>query len=134
MVWLLIAVSICAIVFVAGRAHSRYLDQLEATRRVVMTVQLSNISPAIIEETQFTVDLTSEAVADVPIESLYSFIGIEKEACVRSPAVDNRSFNHGPVLSETELREAYDLREMEATVREAEQANAVELSLHSPTT
>jgi hypothetical protein len=33
MVWLLIAASIYAIIFVAGRAHSRYLDRLEARYR-----------------------------------------------------------------------------------------------------
>jgi hypothetical protein len=30
MVWLLVAISICAVNVVAGRAHSRYLDRLEA--------------------------------------------------------------------------------------------------------
>ena len=30
MVWLLVAISIYAIIFVAGRAHSRHLDRLEA--------------------------------------------------------------------------------------------------------
>jgi hypothetical protein len=29
MVWLLVAISIYAIIFVGGRAHSRYLDRLE---------------------------------------------------------------------------------------------------------
>src|ERR1700682_4503337 len=70
MVWLLIAASIYAIIFVAGRAHSRYLDRLEARPRVVMTVQLFNVSPDLVKETEFTVDLTSEAIHNIPIEAL----------------------------------------------------------------
>jgi hypothetical protein len=34
MVWLLVAVSIYAIVFVGGRAHSRHLDRLEAKSKI----------------------------------------------------------------------------------------------------
>jgi hypothetical protein len=70
MVWLLIAASIYTIIFVAGRAHSRYLDRLEARPRVVMTVQLFNVSPDLVKETEFTVDLTSEAIHNIPIEAL----------------------------------------------------------------
>ena len=70
MVWLLIAVSIYAVIFVAGRAHSRYLDRLEARRKMVMTIQLFDVSPDIVKETEFTADVTSDAF---PIESLNSF-------------------------------------------------------------
>jgi hypothetical protein len=122
MVWVLIAVFIYAIIFVAGRAHSRYLDRLETRRRVVMTIQLFNVSPDIVspdiaKDTEFTVDLTSEAIHNIPIESLESFIESlesfsvrnESETCVRPPAADNRTFNHGIRLvpGEGELHEAY---------------------------
>src|SRR5258708_3098148 len=122
MVWVLIAVFIYAIIFVAGRAHSRYLDRLETRRRVVMTIQLFNVSPDIVspdiaKDTQFTVDLASESIHNIPIESLESFIESlesfsvrnESETCVRPPAADNRTFNHGirPVPGEGELHEAY---------------------------
>jgi hypothetical protein len=96
MVWLLIAASIYAIIFVAGRAHSRYLDRLEARPRVVMTVQLFNVSPDLVKETEFTVDLTSEAIRNVPIESLDSFsVRNGSQTCVSAPTADNRTFNHG---------------------------------------
>src|SRR5258708_4245569 len=122
MVWVLIAVFIYAIIFVAGGAHSRYLDRLETRRRVVMTIQLFNVSPDIVspdiaKDTEFTVDLTSEAIHNIPIESLESFIESlesfsvrnESETCVRPPAADNRTFNHGIRLvpGEGELHEAY---------------------------
>jgi hypothetical protein len=118
MVWLLIAVSIYAIIFVAGRAHSRYLDRLEARRRVVMTVQLFNVSPDLVKETEFTVDLTSEAIHNIPIESLDSLsVRNESQTCVSAPTADNRTFNHGIRLvpDEAELHEAY--AEMAAEVR-----------------
>ena len=118
MVWLLIAASIYAIIFVAGRAHSRYLDRLEARRRVVMTVQLFNVSPDLVKETEFTVDLTSEAIRNVPIESLGSFsVRNGSQTCVSAPTADNRTFNHGIRLvpDEAELHEAY--AEMAAEVR-----------------
>lgn len=116
MVWLLIAASIYAIIFVAGRAHSRYLDRLEARPRAVMTLQLFNVSPDIVKETEFTVDLTSEAIHDIPIESLDSSVRNEDEIPVRSPSADHRSFDHEicPVPGESELHEAHDLREMAA--------------------
>src|SRR5258708_12707780 len=112
MVWVLIAVFIYAIIFVAGRAHSRYLDRLETRRRVVMTIQLFNVSPDIVspdiaKDTEFTVDLTSEAIHNIPIESLESFIESlesfsvrnESETCVRPPAPDNQTFTHAiPLL------------------------------------
>src|SRR5260370_36170602 len=79
MVCVLIDVFIYAIIFVAGRAHSRYLDRLETRRRVVLTIQLFNVSPDIVspdiaKDTEFTVDLTSEAIHNIPIESLEAFI------------------------------------------------------------
>src|SRR5260370_20722556 len=122
MVCVLIDVFIYAIIFVAGRAHSRYLDRLETRRRVVMTIQLFNVSPDIVssdidKDTKFYVDLTSEAIHNIPIESLESFIESlesvsvrdESETCVRPTAADNRTFNHGIRLvpGEGELHEAY---------------------------
>jgi hypothetical protein len=117
MVWVLIAVFICAIIFVAGRAHSRYLDRLETRQRAVMTIQLFNVTPDIVKDTEFTVDLTSEAIHNIPIESLESFIETlepffvrnESETCVRPPTADNRTFDHGLHLvpCEGELHEAY---------------------------
>jgi hypothetical protein len=85
MVWLLIAAAICAIMFVAGRAHSRYLDRLEARRKVVVTIQLFNVSPEIIKESKFTADLTSEASrhSDRVVDSS---VGNKDEIYVRSPS------------------------------------------------
>jgi hypothetical protein len=123
MVWVLIAVFIYAIIFVAGRAHSRYLDRLETRRPVVMTIQLFNVSPDITKDTEFIVDLTSEAIHNIPIESLESFsVRNESEICVRPPAADNRTFNRGIRLvpGEGELHEAY--AETAAEVRGAEVA------------
>jgi hypothetical protein len=114
MVWLLIAVSIYAVIFVAGRAHSRYLDRLEARRKVVMTIQLFDVSPDIVKETEFTADVTSEAF---PIGSLNSFsVRNENETCVRPPEADDRSINDEicPVPDEAKLREAGDLPETAA--------------------
>src|SRR5258708_36945820 len=87
-----------------------------------MTIQLFNVSadivsPDIAKDTEFTVDLTSEAIHNIPIESLESFIESlesfsvrnESETCVRPPAADNRTFNHGIRLvpGEGDLHEAY---------------------------
>jgi hypothetical protein len=92
MVWLLIAVLIYAIIFVAGRAHSRYLDRLEARRKVVMTIQLFDVSPDVIKETEFTADVTSEVFE--PLNSLA--VRNENETCVRPPEADtdNRNINN----------------------------------------
>ena len=116
MVWLLIAVSICAVIFVAGRAHSRYLDRLEARRKVVMTIQLFDVSPDIVKETEFTADVTSEAF---PIESLDPFsVRNKTETCVRPSEADDRSVNDEvcPVPGEAKLCEASDLPETTAAV------------------
>jgi hypothetical protein len=109
MVWLLIAVSIYAVIFVAGRAHSRYLDRLEARRKVVMTIQLFDVSPDIVKETEFTADVTSDAF---PIESLNSFsVRNENETSVRPPDADDRNINDEicRVPDEAKLYEACDL-------------------------
>jgi hypothetical protein len=52
MVWLLVALSIYAIIFVAGRAHSRYLDRLEARLNMVVeiNIQLLIVSPEMIKQ------------------------------------------------------------------------------------
>jgi hypothetical protein len=116
MVWLLIAVSIYAVIFVAGRAHSRYLDRLEARRKVVMTIQLFDVSPDIVKETEFTADVTSDAF---PIESLNSFsVRNENETCVRLPEADDRSINDEicPVPDEAKLCAASGSAETAAAV------------------
>jgi hypothetical protein len=50
MVWLLVALSIYAVIFVAGRAHSRYLDRLEARLNMVVEIQLLIVSPEMIKQ------------------------------------------------------------------------------------
>jgi hypothetical protein len=116
MVWLLIAVSIYAVIFAAGRAHSRYLDRLEARRKVVMTIQLFDVSPDIVKETEFTADVSSEAF---PIESLDSLsVRNGTETCIRPPEADDRSINDEicPVPDEAKLCEACDLPQTAAAV------------------
>src|SRR5258708_8573509 len=110
MVWLLIAIFVYAMVSIAWGDNSRHLDGLETRRRVVMTIQLFNVPPDIVKDTEFTVDVTSEAIHNIPVESLDSLsVRNEDETCVRSPAADDRGFNHGmrPVPGEAELHEVY---------------------------
>jgi hypothetical protein len=116
MVWLLIAVSIYAVIFVAGRAHSRYLDRLEARRKMVVTIQLFDVSPDIVKETEFAADVTSDAF---PIESINSFsVRNQNETCVRPPEADDRSINDEicPVPDEAKLCEACHLPQTKAAV------------------
>jgi len=116
MVWLLLAAAFCAIIVVAGRAHSRFLDRLEARQRAVMTIILFNVSPDILKETEFTVDLTSETIHDTPIELFDSFVGNEDKECVRSRAAYDRGFDRKicQVPDEPKLLDGHRLPEMAA--------------------
>jgi len=115
MVWLLFAAAICAIIVLAGRAHSRFLDRLETRRRAVMTIKLVNVSPGILKEAEFTVDLMSETIQDAPIELYDSFFGNGDKMWVGSPAAHDRGFNTKicQVPGEPELLDGDDLREMQ---------------------
>jgi hypothetical protein len=65
MVWLLTALSIYAIIFVAGRAHSRYLDRLEARLNMVVEIQLLIVSPEMIKQIEpLTLAENHEIVVD----------------------------------------------------------------------
>lgn len=91
MVWLLIGIvgiSLCAILIVAGRAHSRYLDRLEAKWGVVVQIELLSLSSDIANQ--------SEAVALATTEmqpgSLQapSRIVVVNQACVRPLTAGDR--------------------------------------------
>jgi hypothetical protein len=118
MVWLLVAISIYAINFVAGRAHSRRLDRLEARSKLIdafMKMESLSRSSDIFKEVGSADDLTSETICQTPIDSLGSFFArIETGAWPRE--ADNRGINYEIrlICDEGELLETYDLREMAA--------------------
>ena len=117
MVWLLVAISIYAINFVAGRAHSRRLDRLEARSKPIeafMKMDLSRSSD-ILKEIESAADFASETIYQPPIDLLGSFfVRIETGAWPR--VADNRGINHKIrlICDEGKLLETYDLREMAA--------------------
>ena len=68
MVWLLVALSIYAIIFVAGRAHSRYLDRLEARLNVVVKIQLLSVSSDITKKSEPATDSALEECRESAID------------------------------------------------------------------
>jgi hypothetical protein len=68
MFWLLVALSIYAIIFVLGRAHSRYLDRLEARLNVVVKIQLFSVSSDITKTIEPATDLALEECRESAID------------------------------------------------------------------
>jgi hypothetical protein len=109
MVWLLIAISICAIVILAGRAHSRYLDRLEAKFGAVVQIQLLSLSP----EVESAPALAPEAGSEIPFDS-FGGILVVNQTCILPKEAEDRSLDYEIRLisDEGELLEAYDLRQV----------------------
>jgi hypothetical protein len=108
MVWLLVALSIYAIIFVAGRAHSRYLDRLEARLNVVVKIQLLSVSSDITKKIGPATDLTLDECREITINPLSSVLA-GNQTCVLLEA-DDRSIRYGIrlVSGDTEMPEVDD--------------------------
>jgi hypothetical protein len=117
MVWLLIGISICAIVIIAGRAHSRYLDRLEARLGAVVQIQLLSMPPDVVKQIESATIFAIETSEQLPVAVL-SRIVVANEACVRSQEANNRGIEYEVRLisNEGELLETYDLREVAVAV------------------
>lgn len=115
MVWLLIGISICAIVILAGRAHSRYLDRLEAKFGAVVQIQLLSLSPE--------VESAAETGSEVPFDS-FSGILVVNQPCILPKEAEDRSLDCEIRLisDERELLETHDLRQVAVA---ASRANAI---------
>jgi hypothetical protein len=109
MVWLLIGISTCAIVILAGRAHSRYLDRLEAKFGAVVQIQLLSLSP----EVEPAPALVPETGSEVPFDS-FSGILVMNQPCILPRDAEDRSLDCEIRLisDEGELLEAYDMRQV----------------------
>jgi hypothetical protein len=109
MVWLLVALSIYAIIFVAGRAHSRYLDRLEARLNVVVKIQLLSVSSDITKKIGPATDLTLDECREITINPLSSVLA-GNQTCVCLLEADDRSIRYGIrlVSGDTEMLEVDD--------------------------
>jgi hypothetical protein len=127
MIWLLLAISICAVVILAGRAHSRYLDRLEAKSGVVVQIQLLGVSPDVVKQIESGTGLAPETSHQIPIDS-FSGILVVNQACVGPPEAENRSLDYEIRLisDEGEILETYDLREAVLTPSQTETRKASE--------
>jgi uncharacterized RmlC-like cupin family protein len=85
MVWLLIGVVICAIVIIAGRAHSRYLDRLEAKWDVVVQIQLLSVPPDSVNQIESAAVFATETSNQLPIEALSCIVVTNHESSMRPP-------------------------------------------------
>jgi hypothetical protein len=119
MVWLFIGISICAIVILAGRAHSRYLDRLEAKFGAVVQIQLLSLSP----EVELAPALAPELGSEIPFDS-FSGILVVNQSCILPKEAEDRSLDCGIRLISDgrELLETQDLRQVAVA---ASRANAI---------
>jgi hypothetical protein len=117
MVWLLIGISICAIVILAGRAHSRYLDRLEAKFGAVVQIQLLSLSP------ESAPALAPELGSEIPFDSLCGIL-VVNQPCILPKEAEDRSLDCRIRLisDERELLETHDLRHVAVA---ASRANAI---------
>jgi hypothetical protein len=109
MVWLLVALSIYAIIFVAGRAHSRYLDRLEERLNVVVTIQLLSVSSDITKKIEPATNLTIEECREITIDPSAPVL-VGNQTCVCLLEADDRSISHEIRLisGESEMLEVDD--------------------------
>jgi hypothetical protein len=123
MVWLLIAISICAIAILAGRAHSRYLDRLEAKFGAVVRVQLLSLSPELESAPTLAPELAPETWSEIQSDS-FSGILVVNQPCILPKEAEDRSLDCGIRLisDERELLETHDLRQAAVA---ASRANAI---------
>jgi hypothetical protein len=123
MVWLLIAISICAIAILAGRAHSRYLDRLEAKIGAVVQIQLLSLLPDVESAPALAPELAPETGSEVPFD-WFSGIRVVNQPCILAKEAEDRSLDCGIRLisDEGELLEAHDLRQLAVA---ASRANAI---------
>ena len=90
MVWLLVALAIYAIIFVAGRAHSRYLDRLEERLDGVVTIQLFSVSSDITKTIEPGIDLALEECRESAIDPPTPVLA-GNQTCVCLLEADDRS-------------------------------------------
>ncbi len=109
MVWLLVALAIYAIIFVAGRAHSRYLDRLEERLDGVVTIQLFSVSSDITKKIEPATNLTLKECHETTIDrSAPVLAGNQTGVCLLE--ADDRSICHAIrlVSDESEMLDVDD--------------------------
>jgi hypothetical protein len=108
MVWLLSAISICAMAIFAGRAHSRYLDRLEAKFGGVVQIQLLSLSPKV----ESAPALAPETSSGVPFDSLSGILVVNRTCVLKEAEDPSLDCEIRLISDEGELLEAYDLRQV----------------------
>jgi hypothetical protein len=93
MVWLLVALSIYAIIFVAGRAHSRYLDRLEERLNVIVTIQPLSVSSDTTKKIEPATNLTIEECREITIDPSAP-VRVGNQTCVCLLEADDRRISH----------------------------------------
>ena len=99
MILLLVVGSIFAICVLAGRAHSRYLDRVEA--KSSLKIQLLNVASGSVEQIESTNHLTAELDWQTAVAVS---VGNQMWICPQG------AYEAGLISTEGELLETYDLR------------------------
>ena len=109
MVWLLVALAIYAIIFVAGRAHSRYLDRLEERLDGVVTIQLFSVSSDITKKIEPATNSTLKECRETTIDRSAPVLA-GNQTRVRLLEADDRSIRHAIrlVSDESEMLDVDD--------------------------
>jgi hypothetical protein len=102
MIWLLVVSSIFAICVLAGRAHSRYLDRVEA--KSSLKIRLLNVASGSVEQIESANHLAAE-----PDRQTAVAISVGNQMWICPGAYEARL-----ISTEGELLETYDLRNVAA--------------------
>jgi hypothetical protein len=103
MIWLLVVSALFAICILAGRAHSRYLDRLEA--KSSLKIQLLKVASGSVEQIESANHLTAETDRHTAVAIS---VGNQMWICPQG------AYEARLISTEGELIETYDLRNVAA--------------------